>query len=1117
MSAHFNALTGQFLLSEQLIPAGKGQFYDLQNGGIAFGDFLVPKLGKTLFDDATLDLNFAESLSLTDSVSGDNLVTFTRASSATYVGADGLIKTTPVNLVTNSQDFTAGSWIIAGVTLTPNSTEAPDGTNTGSSVVYPSGGSQVRANSTVVPGNNYVFSFFAKKTDANDVSYSVYDVSNAAEFIAPTPYLSQITGNDWVRIEVPFTAPAGCTSINVYPVRDSSDSGEIFLWGVQLEEGSTATEYIPTTSTISGAPRFDHDPATGESLGLLIEEARTNSNIYSVWDSSQTGWQHSVNTTFTENAETAPDGTLTAASAINNLGDIFLRRPVTTSGTGDYVFSCYLKADANTTLNLSILGDTNTVEAKNITTEWQRFEVVNNVTAAATIQPMIGGSGTPAVGTTIYFWGMQLEKGSFPTSYIPTSGSTVTRAADVAEITGANFAKTNLLEYSERFDDAYWSKLNSPTVIPNFVEAPDGSQTAETFDGANNNWGLFGTVTVTPNTAYTASFYVKQGTSTRLKLLLRDQTNLVNFVTRDYTSEVNTSSWTRVTETFTTPAGCTSLRLYPFHDCGVGTAYLWGAQLEEGSVATEYTPSVESFVSRASSATYVDDATGLIKTTPVNYFLNSDFPVSINNNSTIADVSGITTPDGNVSTVKRLTGSGFNRYQAETSIPTTTKTGSVYVRTVAGTDTITLDMADDTAVSYDITEEWKRIHATGTHNDYRFLDLNLSNSDIYIWGVQIESGATLGDYVSTTSTISGAARYENGELILEEARTNYCKDGTGFTVLSGNGSTQPSNGTFSSTTVANPTGETNTVLFTTDVVSNVLIQIFGSDTTLTGNAMSMFIKPNGITKIFLTTYTSAGNQGAYFELTGSGSVVGVQNNLPSDQYFIEPYPNGWYRIGVRSSAGAPVSYGCRVWEYDGSNNPNWQSVSGDGTSGFYIWGWQNELNELYWSSVIPTSGSTVTRAADVSTSALGVDSWYNQSEGTWFAEASARGRLATHAVSTSASRYQDSGQFFTSNNETDGFFRVRLDTGSTTTQALPGLTSILPMQKYAGVYDSQSVKCALQGTVSTELNLSDPLYPGMAHMYIGRIHSGGPYRIHLKRLSYFPVRKTDEELQELTS
>lgn len=228
---------------------------------------------------------------------------------------------------------------------------------------------------------------------------------------------------------------------------------------------ATYTDELGVIRTVpNNVPRFDHDPVTGESLGLLIEESRTNLVPYSEDFSNTSHWA----TTFlsvSSNVAIAPDGTMTADKLVDDTNDTF--HFISNSlvlGTESVSFTCYLKAaeitqaslfltqggnngmDVNLTNgSFSVSGAGNTGEVYYVGNGWYRCIIKNDGSGDLYNGIRIGpnrGALTTYQGdgnSGIYVWGAQVEKGSFATSYIPTSGSTVTRAADIASITGTNF------------------------------------------------------------------------------------------------------------------------------------------------------------------------------------------------------------------------------------------------------------------------------------------------------------------------------------------------------------------------------------------------------------------------------------------------------------------------------------------------------------------------------------------------------------------------------------------------------------------------------------------------------------------------------------------------------
>ena len=461
-----------------------------------------------LFEDASLYLNFAGEKDLIDSVSGDNLITFTRASTATYVGSDGLIKTTPVNLLTHSEEF--DQWTIgSSSTVTPNAATAPDGTLTADRVSNPATGSTFVGNGAVFVGTTYTASVYAKAVTPGTNDTFTFNVggggvNSSSEFTATA---------EWQRFT--FTAtPVSVTGAggNRLYINNEGDgfATDVYFWGAQLEEGSTASVYAPTTSTISGAPRFDHDPATGESLGLLIEESRTNllthSEEFDQWANT--------NSTVTADVIAAPDGSITASqiNRANTSSSNYIRKDTSKDGSPiTYTASIYFKKDDARYASIRLQGsypsrvdavfdlDTGTVSSgptvfSNFsgpsativpaTDGWYRCSLTatsdSHTSLATLVSTSAGNNPVDGVSTdvnSVYVWGAQLEEGSFSTSYIPTSGSAITRAADVAEITGADFSSFHNASEGTYFIDAGASAGTNSEQARGFVVS----------NGTNNN------------------------------------------------------------------------------------------------------------------------------------------------------------------------------------------------------------------------------------------------------------------------------------------------------------------------------------------------------------------------------------------------------------------------------------------------------------------------------------------------------------------------------------------------------------------------------------------------------------------------------------------------------
>lgn len=140
-------------------------------------------------------------------------------------------------------------------TVTNNSTDVldPIGTNTATKLQPTTGitNGYYQGAIAVTAAAVYTVSFFVRlgSMPASDFAYAIFDETNSVFLVNNTTPTITPMPNGWFRVISTVTTGAGETVLRVYPYRNSATTGgSAYIWGLQVELGSSATSIILTTS-----------------------------------------------------------------------------------------------------------------------------------------------------------------------------------------------------------------------------------------------------------------------------------------------------------------------------------------------------------------------------------------------------------------------------------------------------------------------------------------------------------------------------------------------------------------------------------------------------------------------------------------------------------------------------------------------------------------------------------------------------------------------------------------------------------------------------------------------------------------------------------------------------
>ena len=641
---------------------------------------------------ATLDLSLLSTL--------DPRITFSRTSNATRTDSNGRVGWAPHNLLTNSEDFEAAAWNKGtGGSIAANTVVAPDGTTTADAYTWATSTTSFAFLSQTVSSvstNQHTFAIWLKRPTGSGnralrlaISDTTTSTGNSNDIVVTESWqqftFSRASGTSTGSVGVGLNTPTGS------PPATAIAAGDVVqVWGAQLNVGALQS-YNPTTpkNLLGYTQEFDN----------------------AAWTKTTA--------TITANTAAGPDGyatadTVTAAAANAVIGQAWV------SVTAPYTFSIWMKRVSGSG-TIEINGGASWSTAS-ITSEWQRISVTQNVTAGV---PSVGiRIGTS--GDVIQVWGAQLSNSASVDPYVynpqaaPTSTAYYGPRFDYNPVTLAanglliEEQRTNLQTYSEQFNNAAgWGVGASTAVTTNVAVAPNGTTTANKVAETTTTASFSITAGATPviNTTYTFSVYGKA--AERSWLILNIFTgvastwtwyNISNGTLGTIGSGATASiqdvgnGWYRCLLTVTTAASgspnaalwCSNANNSITYAGTAGNGILvWGAQVEAGSFATSYIPTVASQVTRAADNASMlgDNFATWFNASQGTFYAQFDVAAT-----TTATGMAITSADNNAT-------NGYLFYKGSLSATLTTYAGA----NSASVGNLTINTAAKSAIAYDGT------------------------------------------------------------------------------------------------------------------------------------------------------------------------------------------------------------------------------------------------------------------------------------------------------------------------------------------------------------------------------------------------------------------------------